>query len=386
MNNPTAPWSISTRAIHSGEPRPTVQGAITLPIFQSSTFEYGGELDYNDIRYIRLNNTPNHICLHTKIAALEMGEAAIVAASGMAAITTALLKTVAAGETLLAQEGLYGGTHHFLAHEFQQFGRNVIFFDAQNTANLAELLNPSVKAIYVESTSNPLLRIPDLMAIAGFAKGNALTSLVDNTFPSPVNCNPISMGFDLVLHSATKYMNGHTDLIAGCVVGRSEPIGEITKLLNHLGGCLDPHACFLLNRGLKTLPLRVRHQNETALRLAQALEGHPRLRRVIYPGLGSHPDHGRARELLKGFGAVVSLEYAGSVAEADAFMGRLSLAYSAPSLGGVETLVTRPATTSHSGVDPKERIRMGITDLLIRVSVGLEDSADLIADFKKALG
>ncbi|MBI1862226.1 MAG: aminotransferase class I/II-fold pyridoxal phosphate-dependent enzyme, partial [Deltaproteobacteria bacterium] len=348
-------------------------------------YEYGGETDYNDIRYLRLNNSPNHLCVNEKIAALERGEAAIVTASGMAAITTALLHTVGAGEILLAQEGLYGGTHHFLSHEFAGFGREVRFFDAQDLSALSGLVDKKVKAIYVESTSNPLLRVPDLIAIAEFAKKNGLVSMVDNTFPSPINCTPLEMGFDLVLHSATKYLNGHTDITAGCAVGRKKVITGVTNLLNHLGGCLDPHACFLLNRGLKTLPIRVREQNATAFKLASALEGHKRLKRVIYPGLKSHPDFERAKRVLRGFGAMVSLDFDGSTAEADAFMGRLKLAFSAPSLGGVETLVTRPATTSHSGVKPEERVRMGLSDTLIRVSVGLEDSGDLIADFERAL-
>ncbi len=377
---------LSTLAIHAGEPRPTVNGAITLPIFQSSTYEYGGQANYNDVRYIRLNNTPNHICLHEKLAALEGAESALVSASGMAAITTALLETVPMGGVVLAQEGLYGGTHHFLRNEFEQLGRKAQFFDAQDLTSAEALLAPDVKAIYVESTSNPLLRVPDLPAIAAFAKRHHLVSLIDNTFPSPVNCNPVAWGFDLVLHSATKYLNGHTDVIAGCVVGSAKRIEPIRHLLNHLGGCLDPHACFLLNRGIKTLVLRVNRQCETALALAQWLDKKQVFKRVIYPGLARHPDHARAKDLLRGFGAVVSVEFPGLPVEADQFMGRLRLAYSAPSLGGVETLVTRPATTSHSGVSPEDRERLGISDSLIRVSVGLESAADLIADFEQALG
>lgn len=370
-----------SRCIHAGEPA-AVRGAVTLPIFQSSTYEYGGESDYNDIRYIRLNNSPNHQCVAEKIASIEGGEACVVAASGMAAITTTLMQVVGVGETLLAQENLYGGTHHFLSHDFAKFARNVIFFDPHDDGWM-KLVNPSVRAIYIESVSNPLLRVPSLKRVASQARSLNLLSVVDNTFPSPVNCNPIGLGFDLVVHSATKYLNGHTDIVAGCVVGTKTQIAAITKLLNHLGGCLDPHACFLLNRGLKTLSLRVGQQNSTAMSLAQYLQ--TRVETVYYPGLPNHRDHELARELLRGFGGVVSFEYPGLADEADAFLSRLRFAHVAPSLGGVETLVTRPVTTSHSGVSPHDRRRLGLSDNLIRISVGLEDEADLVADFERAL-
>lgn len=370
-----------SRSIHSGEPRPGIRGAVTLPIFQSSTYDYRGESDYNSIRYIRLNNSPNHICLGEKIADLENAEAGLVTGSGMAAITTALLHIVGHEEALLAQNNLYGGTHHFLTHEFGKLGRRVVFFDphSEEWPGGSEL-----KAVYVETTSNPLLRVPDLPSIAKKARDRGLVSVIDNTFPSPVNCNPIDYGFDLVLHSATKYLNGHTDVAAGCVAGRRDLVAGITKFLNHLGGCLDPHACFLLNRGIKTLEIRVRQQNLTAMTLANWLE--KRVEKVLYPGLSGHPDHLMASRILRGFGAIVSFEFPGTPNETDAFMRRLRLPYIAPSLGGVETLITRPATTSHSGVSPDSRRKMGLSDTLVRVSVGLEDEADLIADFEQALG
>lgn len=376
---------LDTRCVHAGEPRPGTGGAVIAPIFQSATYEYTGEQDYNLVRYTRLNNTPNQLALGEKLASLEGAEAAVVTASGMAAISTALLALVGEGETLLAQDTLYGGTFHFLHESFEKLGRKVRFFPLERAASLEELVTPTTRAVYVESISNPLLRVPDLAAVAELARRRGLVSFIDNTFPSPVNFTPAALGYDVILHSATKYLNGHTDVVAGCVVGRARHVEAVTKLLNILGGSMDPHACFLLNRGMKTLGVRVRQQNATALALAQALEKHPRVERVIYPGLASHPDHDRARSLFRGFGGMLSFEYRGLPAEADAALKRLRLPSIAPSLGGVESLVTRPVTTSHSGVPPEERARQGIRDTLVRVSVGLEDAADLIADFAQAL-
>jgi cystathionine beta-lyase/cystathionine gamma-synthase len=209
--------------------------------------------------------------------------------------------------------------------------------------------------------------------------------VIDNTFASPVNFRPLDRGFDLSIHSCTKYLNGHSDIVAGAVIGRAEAVERITHKLNHLGGSLDPHACFLLHRGLKTLSVRVRYQNESALAVAAYLEKHPEVRRVHYPGLTSHPDHERACRLLDGFGGMLSFELEGGVERADAFIRRTTLPISAPSLGGVETLITRPATTSHAGVSHEDRKAMGITDTLIRLSIGLEHPDDLIADFDQAL-
>ena len=209
--------------------------------------------------------------------------------------------------------------------------------------------------------------------------------MIDNTFASPVNFRPAEIGFDLSLHSATKYLNGHTDIVAGAVIGRAELVHDITHKLNHFGGALDPHACFLLHRGLKTLAVRVRHQNESALRIARFLEQHPRVAQVNYPGLESHPNHLRACELFDGFGGVLSFELEGGVEAADRFIAHATIPISAPSLGGVETLITRPVTTSHSGMTPQDRARAGIGDGLIRLSVGLESSDDLIEDFENAL-
>jgi cystathionine beta-lyase/cystathionine gamma-synthase len=233
--------------------------------------------------------------------------------------------------------------------------------------------------------SNPTLQVSDLKATVAFAKEHGLVSLIDNTFPSPINFRPAEWGFDVSLHSCTKYLNGHSDIVGGACIGRADLIEKITHKLNHLGGSMDPHAAFLLHRGMKTLALRVRYQNESAMKIARFLEAHPAIERVNYPGLESHPRHQRARDLFDGFSGMLSFEIKGGVAAAEGFMHKARLPIIAPSLGGVETLVTRPATTSHSGMSREDRARLGITDRLIRVSVGIEATEEIIEDFDQAL-
>ena len=376
---------IATKLIHAGEPSPRVGGAVVMPIFQSAIFEYGGQASYHDLTYIRLNNTPNHLALHQKLAALENGDAALVTASGMAAIATTLITVLSSGDHFLAQDCLYGGTHDLITKDLPSFGITVDFIDADDHESWKAKLRPTTKAIYVETMTNPLLQIADLDAVAAFARAHGLVSLIDNTFASPLNFRPLERGFDLSLHSCTKYLNGHSDLVAGAVIGRSPLIAAITRRLNHFGGSLDPHACFLLHRGIKTLAVRLTYQNASAVRLAEFLERHPAVERVNYPGLVSHPRHQRARELFSGYGGVVSFELAGGVDAADRFIARTTLPISAPSLGGVETLITRPATTSHAGLAPEVRRRLGISDRLIRLSVGLEATEDLLDDLGHAL-
>lgn len=374
---------IETKLVHSGEH--PVEGAVCLPVFQSVTFASRPEEDYHDVRYIRLNNTPNHHLLHEKLAAIEGGDAALVAASGMAAISTSLLTFLQAGDHLLVQDCLYGGTHGFVTHELPALGIAYDFIDGGNPDSWERLLRPTTRAIYVETMTNPLLDVADLPAVVRFARAHHLLSLIDNTFATPVNFRPLEMGFDLSLHSGTKYLNGHDDITAGCVIGRREQVERIRHRLNHLGGSLDPHACFLLNRGLLTLALRVRQQNSTALRLARFLAGHPAVERVIYPGLETHPHYVRAKELFQGYGGVLGFEVRGGEGETGAVLGRFKIAVVAPSLGGVHTLVMRPARVSHAGLTPEERARLGISDRLIRVSVGIESADDICADFERAL-
>jgi cystathionine beta-lyase/cystathionine gamma-synthase len=376
---------LETQLIHAGEPRPRIDGAVETPIFQSATFEYRGEGSYNDVRYLRLNNTPNHLQLHAKLAALEGGEAALVTASGMAAITTSLLTVLTAGDHLLAQSCLYGGTHDFVTREFKGLGLTADFIDADRPESWRAQLKPNTRAIYVEAMTNPLLEVADLAAVVEFARTHGLVTLIDSTFASPVNFRPLAAGFDLALHSATKYLNGHSDLVAGAAIGRVDLIERIRHKANHLGGSLDPHAAFLLNRGLKTLALRVRYQNDSALRIAQFLEKHGAVTKVHYAGLASHPRHERARRLFTGFGGVLSFELKGGAARADEFTSRVRIPAIAPSLGGVHTLLTRPATTSHAGLAREDRQRLGITEGLLRLSVGIESTEDLIEDFTQAL-
>ena len=374
---------IETQLVHAGER--AVEGAVCLPIFQSAMFASRGEDGYHDVRYVRLSNTPNHTLLHDKLAAIEGGEAALVTASGMAAITTSLLTFLRAGDHVLAQDCLYGGTHGFVTQELPALGIAYDFVDATDPDSWKRLLRPTTRVIYVETMTNPLLGVADLPAVVRFAREHGLLSMIDNTFASPVNYRPLETGFDLSLHSATKYLNGHDDIAAGCVIGRAEHVERIRHRLNHLGGSLDPHACFLLNRGLVTLALRVRQQNASAQRLAHFLAEHPAVERVIYPGLESHPQHARARALFAGYGGVLGLEVRGGEAEAAGLLERLRLACVAPSVGGVHTLVMRPAKVSHAGLTAEERARLGISDRLIRVSVGIESVDELCEDFARAL-
>jgi cystathionine beta-lyase/cystathionine gamma-synthase len=376
---------IETKVIHAGEPDPRIMGAVSMPIFQSAMFEYSGEASYHDLKYIRLNNTPNHIALSDKLAALENAESALVTASGMAAISTALLTVLSTGDHLLSQDCLYGGTHDFVTRDLGKFGISYDFVDGDDPAMWERKLTPNTKAIYVETMTNPLLQVADHKAVVDFAKSHGLVSLIDNTFASPINFRPPEWGYDLSLHSGTKYLNGHSDIVAGAVIGRAELVEKVRHRLNHLGGSLDPHACFLLQRGIKTLAIRMKTHNESGLKLAQFLEGHPAVAKVNYPGLSSHPRHDRARELFDAFGGMLSFEPKGGVDAANKFIHNTTLPIVAPSLGGVESLVTIPATTSHSGMTSEDRNRLGITDSLIRVSVGIEAVEDIIQDFDHAL-
>jgi cystathionine beta-lyase/cystathionine gamma-synthase len=376
---------IDTRLIHAGEPETRICGAVSLPVFQSSTFEYAGQSGYDDLKYIRMNNTPNHEVLHKKLAAVENAESALVTASGMAAITTTLLALFSPGDHILVQDCLYGGTQDFIVSDFVPLGFQFDFIDADDPASWASKIKPNTRGLYAETITNPLIQVGDLHALAGFARANGLIAMIDNTFATPLNFRPAEWGYDISLHSCTKYLNGHSDIVAGAVIGKETLLKKIAHKLIHLGGSLDPHACFLLHRGMKTLALRVRHQNRSAQIIAETLAAHPAVGRVNYPGLPGHPGHGRARELLEGFGGMISVELKGGLEAAEQFMQRVTIPIVAPSLGGVETLITRPATTSHAGMSAGERQAAGISESLIRLSVGIEDTQDLIEDFENAL-
>jgi cystathionine beta-lyase/cystathionine gamma-synthase len=375
---------IQTKSLHAGSPRPRIRGAVVTPVFQSSTFEYHGE-DYHDVGYLRLSNSPNHEVLAARIASLEQTEAALVTGSGMAAISATLFSVLSGGDHLLVQDCLYGGTSGLLNDECRRFGVDYTVIDPQSPETWAAHVKDNTRAVYVETLSNPLVQLADLESVAAFARERGLVSIIDNTFASPVNCRPATLGFDLVLESCTKYMSGHNDLIAGSVAGSAERVRKARITLSHLGGSLDPHGCYLLERGLKTLELRVRHQCASAGRIAEALEAHPAVKTVHYPGLHGHPQHERAARLLDGFGGMLSFELEGGVESAERFLAALRLPAVAASLGGAESLIVRPAAAVHSGLTPEERARSGIGDGLIRFSVGLEGSDDLLDDLTVAL-
>ncbi|MFW6131543.1 MAG: trans-sulfuration enzyme family protein [Candidatus Aminicenantaceae bacterium] len=373
-----------TKAIHSGEKKPGIEGAVVLPIFQSAMYEFEGEKDYSYLKYVRLNNTPNHDLLHKKLADLENAESALVTSSGMAAISTALLTVLSQGDHLLIQDCIYGGTYNFINNDFKDMGITFDFIDGNNPSSWKGKLQKNTKAIYVESISNPLLQVADLKAAVDFASMYNLVSIVDNTFTSPVNFRPAEWGFDLSLHSCTKYLNGHSDIVAGTAIGKANLIEKMNEKLKRFGGSLDPHVCFLLDRGIKTLALRVKYQNESALKIAEFLENNPKVQKVNYPGLSNHPQYERACEIFDGFSGMLSFEVKQGLETAVEIMNKVNLLTIAPSLGGVETLMTRPATTSHAVIPPGQRKKMGISDSLIRLSIGLEDTQELIEDLDQA--
>ncbi len=376
---------VDTRLVHAGEPEPRHHGAVVLPIFQTAMFETHGEAGYHDLKYIRLNNTPNHEALHKKLAAIENAEAALVTSSGMAAISTALLTVLKTGDHLLIQDCTYGGTDSFVTHEFAAFGIAYDKIDGADPDSWKAKLKSNTRAIYVEAIANPVMSVADVGAAAVFARDHGIVSMIDNTFASPINFRPSEWGFDLSLHSCTKYMNGHNDIVAGAAIGRADLIEAIRQKLNHLGGSLDPHACFLLHRGMMTMGLRVRHQNVSGVAIAQFLDEHEAVASVNYPGLINNPHHERAAEFFDGFGGMLSFELRGGVDAAERMMERVTLPLIAPSLGGVVSLLTRPAMTSHRLLDPIERRRIGVSDELVRMSVGIEATDDLIDDLAQAL-
>lgn len=377
--------SIDTQLIHAGEIRPGIEGAVALPIFQCANFESVEGETYHDIKYMRLSNSPNHVVLGDKLAALEGAEAGLVLSTGMAAITTVFHSLLSAGDHVIFQDCLYGGTYDYARREFARHGLTCDFVNGERPDTWPEVLRPETRMIYVETITNPLVQVADLEAVVAFAREHELISVIDNTFASPVNFRPPSFGFDLSLHSGTKYLNGHSDIVCGAVIGASDLVARVKRMMHFLGGSLDAHACFLLHRGLKTLGLRVRQQNGSALALARALEAHEAVARVNYPGLASHSGHERAARLFDGFGGMLSFELAGGRDAAKRFMDTVELAIVAPSLGGVETLVTMPAETSHAGLTPEERRQVGVADGLIRVSTGIEGTGDLVSDFEAAL-
>ncbi len=377
--------SLHTRLIHAGAISPRVAGALVTPTFQSATYEMEEGRAYDDIRYARLSTTPSHEVLARRLAAIEGTEAAMVSASGMAAISGVLLGLLQGGDHVIAQDTVYGGTASLLERHLPVWGIQHARVDAARPETWEAALTPASKLFWVEGVSNPLMGVAELEAVVAFCRAHGLISVIDNTFLSPYNLRPAELGFDLVVHSATKYLNGHGDVIAGVVAGPEALVRRVLHAQNHLGGSLDAHACFLLERGLKTLALRVARQNDSALAVATALSVHAAIARVRYPGLPDHPGHAIAARLFTGFGGMLAFETRDDRV-AVRFLERVRLATNAPSLGGVETLVVSPAKSSHAGLSSEARAAAGIRDGLIRVSIGLEDPGEILEDFTAALG
>jgi cystathionine beta-lyase len=356
-------------------------GGLNTPLLPSSAIEY---LDDSEVRYPRYFNTLNHDVVADKMNALENAEAGLVTSSGMAAISAILFGLLTSGDHVVFTAGLYGGTHALIVNELQRFGISYSFATT-DVAALEAASRPETRMVYVESPSNPLMTVVDLPALAEFAKKRRIISVIDNTFASPILQNPLSHGFDLVMHSGTKYLGGHSDLICGTVNG---PAALITSVRNHAvayGGCLNAQDCYLLERSLKTLELRVRRQSDNAALIASRLEAENRVKKVHYPGLKNHPGHAIAARQMQGFGGMLSFELADDI-DPLSYIRRLELVNCAISLGGVETTICQPVATSHQKVSEAERQRLGITDGLLRLSVGIEDAGDVSADLLRALG
>lgn len=377
---------LETQVIHAGAAHPAIDGAVVTPVFQTANYLMRDEATYDAVRYIRLHNSPNHHVLHARLAALESGEAALVTSSGMAAISAGILAFVGQGEHVLAQKTLYGGTQSFLDQDAPRLGLSYSAVDIVQGGprEWQKLLRPETRMFYVESISNPLVEVGDLKQVVAFSREHDLISMIDNTFASPINFRPLEIGFDLVMHSATKYLNGHSDIVAGAVIGSRKLVDKIRHLQLHLGGALDPHACFLLERGLKTLALRIERQNRNAQALAEFLDQRAEVSKVNYPGLPGDPGHVYATDLFSGYGGMLSF-YAQDAKTAERFLDHVQVPLHAASLGGVESLVVRPSRSTHLGQTEEDRRRLKITDDLVRISVGVEHIDDLTADFEQAL-
>jgi cystathionine beta-lyase/cystathionine gamma-synthase len=377
-----------TEAVRGGMDLNKKNGPLSTPIYQTSTFEVTDMEEQvrattTDHFYTRYGN-PTHTVAENAIAELEGAEAALLFASGMSAITTTILALTKAGDHIVAQRDIYGGATKFFTQWLPKFGVEVTLVDTTDYQQHAKAIRPKTKILHLESPTNPTLRVVDLKKVAALAKQHGITTLIDSTFATPINCRPAEFGIDLVMHSGTKYFGGHADLICGIVAGRRDLIDMIHATRTTLGCNMDPHAAWLLLRGIKTLAVRVQRQNDNALRVAQFLKGHPKVRSVSYPFLEGHPQRALAMEQMQGGGGVLSFEVEGTGEDACRFAEALNLFTLAPSLGGVESLVTIPVITSHAMIRPEEREKMGVTEQLVRLSVGVENVEDLIADLDQA--
>jgi cystathionine beta-lyase/cystathionine gamma-synthase len=371
---------INTICTHVGGIKDEQFKGATSPLFMSSSYAYE---DVEVKRYPRYFNTPNQEALGKKIAALEKCEAGLIFGSGMAAISHSLLAFLQKGDHIVLPKSMYGGSYNLVMQEFNRFGIEYSFADGFSEADFTSELKENTKVIYVESPSNPLMLITDLEMISRIAKERGIVTMIDNTFASPVNQNPADFGIDIVIHSATKYMGGHSDICAGAVAASQEHISRILKLARSLGGSLSDYTVWLLERSIKTMAIRVKAQNKNAKKLAKWLDKHPMVRRVYYPGLKSHPDHEIARKQMRGYTGMVSFELVKTI-DADSFMRSLKMIKQSMSLAGVESTILSPAKTSHALLSNEERQQQGISDRLLRFSVGIEEKADILADLEQA--
>ena len=369
-----------TRCVHAGTMHDEVKKGINSPIYTSTSFEF---IDQPDTIYPRYLNTPNEKAVAEKIASLEDAESALVFSSGMAAISTVLFTFLGKGDHAVFQKGLYGGTSHFLEREFERFGIECTVATSQTAEDMEFCIRKNTRVVYIETPSNPLLSITDIQAVADMAKRRGLISIIDNTFASPVNQQPAAMGIDLVVHSATKYMGGHSDILAGAVAGREKLMKEVYQTGLNFGGSLNANTLYLLERSLKTIHVRVERINDNAMELAHFLETHQAVKQVNYPGLPGHMGHKIAAKQMSGFGGMLSFEVKGQ--DGLAFQKRLKLIKPSMSLGGLESICSSPAHTSHRHLGPEGRKAEGISEELIRLSVGIEDVEDLKADLEQAL-
>lgn len=374
----------STIAIHGDLHAKEVAQPVAAPVYQSSTFvsPFGPN---DDVMYTRYGNNPNQVRLAERLARLEGAEAAIFVASGMGATALAHLAVLRPGDHLLASEWIYGGARKLFSTEFTALGIDVSYVNPDRKREWRQRLRKNTRAIFVETPTNPLMRVLDLDWLSGLTRERGIPLLVDSTFASPINFRPLEHGADVVIHSVTKYLNGHTDVIAGAVAGTAAVVEEIKHRMRVWGQAIDPHCAWLVERGMKTLAVRVARHNATGLTVAQWLEQQPGVRRVHYPGLPSHPDHAIAATTLGGFGGMIGIELAGGPKAAERFLKALRLATHAPSLGGIETLVSEPRFTSHASLTAEQRAAAGIPDGFVRLSTGLEDAEDIIDDLGRGL-
>lgn len=370
-----------TNSVHAGSHGDPLYGGTITPVYPSSAYDY--EHTEAGSLYPRYYNTPNQKAVVEKLTALENAGDGILFSSGMAAIFTSMLSFMEHGDHAVFQRDLYGGTFNAIVKELNRLGISYSFADTTNPESFENAITPKTRVIYIETPSNPTLKITDIRAIAGIGKKHGIITIIDNTFASPVNQNPLDLGIDIVTHSGTKYIGGHNDLCCGVALASRERIARIRERAVNYGGSPDAFMCWLVERSLKTLVLRVRQQNSNAMAVAEFLKSDKRIGKVYYPGLPDHPGHGLAKEQMKGgFGGMLSFEVPG---DAHAFMDRLKLITRAISLGGVDSTITSPARTSHSKMSESERAAMGVTENLVRMSVGIEDADELLADIKQAL-